>query len=90
MDNFGNKKGYNNSSGLLYTVQGLSSVQGNKPQFPSNKLHEPLYRNDTNMKFFKEYTRDGKKPKMSGVKRLSMKNLETEGGDVRNEDYNNI
>ena len=90
MDNWGNKKGYNNNSGLLYTVQGLSCIQGDKPQLPNYKEHLPKYVNEMNTKFFLEYTRDGKKPKKTGVKRLSMKDLTIEGGDVRNNDMNSI
>lgn len=88
MDNWGNKKGFNNNSGMLYTVQGLSSIKKDVPQFPNFKEYTPDYKNEEQTATILSYMRNGRKLVQTGVKRL--KPLPVEGGDIRNEDINNI
>ena len=91
MDNYGNKKGYNNRSGKLYIVQGLTNTASPAVQLPNSKVWEPKYENKYNTQKTMEYVRNNKKPKHTGVRRLSLLgNMADVGGNITNKDVNTI
>ena len=90
-ENYGNKRGCNNNSGLLYIYQGLSNTQGRKALFPNSKVWSPDYMNGESMKTFHEYMRDGMREPIKPTRRLTLsEEMKTQGGDVRDSDINNI
>lgn len=90
-DNYGFKKGFNNSAGLLYIYQGNSNLKGGKVQLPTSKVFEPDYQNEANLTKTLEYMRNGKHEKKTG--RLHLKlvpGLDLKDGIITNTDMNNI
>jgi hypothetical protein len=45
MFNYGNKRGYNNNSGWIYTQQGATNVMGDTPILPTYTEPLPQYEN---------------------------------------------
>ena len=91
MNNWGLKKGFNTDSGMLYTIQGLSSVKGNTPMFPTSKVLLPKYENKYNMEKALEYMRNGKRQKRTGSATLRIRSpMVLQGGEISNANLNNI
>jgi|TARA_R110000744_G_scaffold2353_2_gene9610 hypothetical protein len=91
MDNYGMKRGYVGAgSGFLGVLQGDTNM-GSKVLLPLWSEPEPQYVNKMEQKNFLLYSRNGKKQKQTGVKRLSIpKDVELQGGIPTKQDYNTI
>tara|TARA_B100000780_G_C21095929_1_gene441995 strand:+ start:1005 stop:1310 length:306 start_codon:yes stop_codon:yes gene_type:complete len=101
MFNYGTKRGYNNSSGWMYTEQGKTNMEempndheghmkgmAYLPLFFNSK---PQYKNEENTKAFLLYSRNGMKQKMKGTKRLKLsKDTTQEGGTETMADFQTI
>jgi len=94
MDNYGIKRGYNNSSGLIYIYQGntnLDSKDNNGLWLPFYSESMPMYENDENITAFLKASRNGIKQKIKGVRRLKLnKSVEQEGGTETMADFQSI
>tara|TARA_B100000780_G_scaffold271249_1_gene231980 strand:+ start:1642 stop:1944 length:303 start_codon:yes stop_codon:yes gene_type:complete len=100
MDNYGTKRGYNDSSGWIYTEQGKTNLE----PMPDHEGHvkgmaylplffnsKPMYKNEENTKAFMIYSRNGIYQKVKGVKRLKLpKTVSQEGGVETMSDYQTI
>lgn len=90
-ENYGHKKGFNNNSGLIYIYQGLTNTEGNKPIFPFSKVYQPYFKNDERTKKILDYMRSGDRPVIKEKKPIIIaEELKIQGGDVRDQDLNNI
>lgn len=100
MENYGNKRGYNNNSGWIYTQQGDTNLD----EMPNHEGHikgmaylpfyfnsMPMYKNEENTKAFLLYSRNGLYQKTSGNKRLKLAPyVQQKGGTETMKDYQTI
>ena len=92
MDNLGVKRGFNNDSGFLYSMQGNTQL-GGPIQLPVYTMSRPRYINDENKKFFLKYSNDylNKVKKEAGPYRIKLpETVPQDGGELTKNDYNNI